>query len=537
VPIGPLPRPRWRAVLVDLVVAAAIALAAFQAATDGEPGGALRVSEDVVLGRARPPEMRPPVPPPAPFAPGDEFAGRPPQVPVLPEDGAGFGAALLVFVVCAPLVLRRRYPLAVLWAIVGAGALALLQPRGTTGPELYADVVVLCLIAAYSAAAHSPYRTAVAWSLPVVALLVAGYRQQTTPSPAGISVPFLLLAPLVAGMGGHHVWQRRVGEDRLRLAGQEQRQAQALRDAVADERARIARELHDVVTHHVSVMVVQAGAARSVLASAPGEAREAILAVESTGRSALTELRHVMGLLAPGSSDDDWPSRAGGPRAEPGSDWEPVAADTGPGAPGPPGPLGPDLADVDLTGGARVRADRVRSLYPPSADVLAPQPGLDGVPALVWRVREAGVPVTLTVRGDAEGVPSGAQLALYRVVQEALTNTVRHAAGAQAQVSVECTADRVTVAVADTGPAAGADVGPAAGADVGHAAGADVGHAAGAGPEVPAPAAGGGRGLIGLRERLALYDGTLTAGPSGTGYRVEASVPLPGGASDRTASA
>ena len=474
--------------MVDLVVALAIALAAFRAATDGEPGGALRVSEDVVLGRPRPPAMHAVVPPPppvapvGPVAPGERAVAVPDEVQVVTSDrsGSGFGAALLVFVVCAPLVLRRRYPLAVLWASVGAGALALLQPRGTTGPGLYADVVVLCLVAAYSAAAHSPFRAAVAWSLPVVALLVAGYRQRTTPSPAGISVPFLLLAPLVAGMGGYHVWQRRVGEDRQRLAVQAQRQAQALRDAVADERARIARELHDVVTHHVSVMVVQAGAARSVLASAPGDARDAILAVESTGRSALTELRHVMGLLAPGP-DGEWT----------GPDDVPSGAE---GRPRVPGPLGPDLAGVDLAGVDLAGVD-------PAGVDLAPQPGLDGVPALVRRVRDAGVPVALTVRGDAAAVPSGVQLALYRVVQEALTNTVRHAAGARAQVAVDCAADRLVVAVTDTGPCLDAD-------------------------PVPARVEGGGSGLIGLRERLALYGGTLTAGPSGAGYRVEAVVPL-----------
>ena len=485
VPAGPLPRPGWRAVVVDLVVALAIALAAFRAATDGEPGGALRVSEDVVLGRPRPPALHAVVPPPPPVgpvgpgAPGEGAVGGPYEVQAVTDDrsGSGFGAALLVFVVCAPLVLRRRYPLAVLWASVGAGTLALLQPRGTTGPGLYADVVVLCLVAAYSAAAHSPFRAAVAWSLPVVALLVAGYRQGTTPSPAGISVPFLLLAPLVAGMGGHHVWQRRVGEDRQRLAVQAQRQAQALRDAVADERARIARELHDVVTHHVSVMVVQAGAARSVLSSAPGDAREAILAVESTGRSALTELRHVMGLLAPGP-DGEWT----------GSGDAPSGAE---GPPRAPGPLGPDLAGVDLT----------PQTGPAGVD-LAPQPGLDGVPALVRRVREAGVPVALTVRGDAADVPSGVQLALYRVVQEALTNTVRHAGGARARVGVDCTPDRLVVVVTDTGPGPGVD-------------------------RAPAPVDGGGSGLIGLRERLALYGGTLTAGASGAGYRVEAVVPLP----------
>jgi hypothetical protein len=204
-------------------------------------------------------------------------------------------------------------------------------------------------------------------------------------------------------------------------------------------------------------MVIQAGAARLVLAGSPDgqgdtrqdEAREALLAVESTGRAALTELRHVMGLLAPTG--------------------DPTAADPG---------------DTDEGQGALV---------------AAPQPGLPSLPVLVGRMRDAGVPVRLTVSGDLGSVTDGVGLAAYRVVQEALTNTVRHAAGAAATVVVEVTPGLLRIEVTDTG-----------------------GHATTRRQVGP-----GGRGLIGLRERLAVYGGTLHTGARpGAGYRVEAQIPL-----------
>jgi signal transduction histidine kinase len=247
-------------------------------------------------------------------------------------------------------------------------------------------------------------------------------------------LPFVLLAPLVAAAGGYHVWRLRAGQDRQRLAAEARAQQEALRDAVAGERARIARELHDVVTHHVSVMVIQAGAARAVLAAAPQQSREALLAVEASGRSALTELRHVMGLLS----------------------------QTAPGAP------------------------------------EDPQPGIEGLPGLIGRMRDAGVPVRLTVTGPSRPVTSGIGLAAYRVVQEALTNMVRHAPGTAGTVVVEYTPETLRIEVGNTEPG------------------------------MPAATGGtGGRGLLGLRERLAVYGGTLHAGPRpGAGYRVEALIPL-----------
>ncbi|MFC0097003.1 sensor histidine kinase [Micromonospora marina] len=406
---GPLPRPGWRALLLDAALAAVLGLVCFQAATD-----------DVGV----PP---PPLPPPLPLPP----LAVPPEVQPAPP-GSTLGALLLVFVMCAPLVLRRRYPLAVLWATTAAASLVLVTD-GDRQPALFPCVVLTCLVAVYSAAAHSPYRLPALASVPVVALLALGLRELMVVTVPADRLPFVVLAPLVAAAGGHHVWRRRAGEDRQRLTAEARAHEQALRDAVAGERARIARELHDVVTHHVSVMVIQAGAARTVLAAAPDQAREALLAVESTGRSALTELRHVMGLLAESEPDD------------------------------------PE----------------------------DPQPGIDDLPDLVARMRDAGVPVGLTVSGERRPVTSGVGLTAYRVVQEALTNMVRHAPGAAGTVVVEYAPERLRIEVGNTEPGVPAATGTT-----------------------------GGRGLIGLRERLAVYGGTLRAGARpGAGYHVEALIP------------
>jgi len=229
------------------------------------------------------------------------------------------------------------------------------------------------------------------------------------------------------------------------------------RRAVESERARIARELHDVVTHNVSVMVVQAGAARKVMASSPDQATEALLAVEASGRAAMAELRQVMGLLT-ARTDGKGPDRAGPQDKVPGVDPE----------------MELDQAD------------------------LAPQPSLEQLGTLVGRVRDTGVDVTLDVIGEPRPVPPGIGLAAYRTVQEALTNTVKHAAGAAARVTVDYDPQALRLEIADTGGTAG-----------------------------PSAATGNGRGLIGLRERLAVYGGRLEAGrrPTG-GFRVRAWIPL-----------
>ena len=216
--------------------------------------------------------------------------------------------------------------------------------------------------------------------------------------------------------------QARADAEQAHVVALQREGAEAVRRAAEEERARIARELHDVVTHNVSVMVIQAGAARKVLEASPGQAREALLSVEASGRAAMTELRHVMGLLTADGETLD----------------------------------------------------------------LAPQPGMAELESLVGRVRASGLPVELVVTGSPDTpMPDGVVLAGYRVVQEALTNVVKHAAGSSATVRVDYGSARLSIEVTDTG-----------------------------GTRPPSADAGSGRGLVGLRERLALYGGTLDAGPA-----------------------
>ncbi|MBO1336282.1 sensor histidine kinase [Streptomyces sp. VRA16 Mangrove soil] len=374
-----------------------------------------------------------PVPPPWDPS-GVIVAGVPPEGPGAPV-WIWLSLALLA---SFALALRRRFPLAVLWTVIAATALI---PGDSPRLTFYA-----LAIAVYTATAHSPHRRATLLSLPVAMILVSfAWKQNTGNIIPDQFAPLLVLIPIALIANGLRSWRVRSDEGASRLAALEREQAEALRAAVADERARIARELHDVVTHNVSVMVIQAGAARTVLTRDPGAATQALLAVEAGGRAAMTELRHVMGLLTPDGTGADEPD--------------------------------------DATGD------------------LAPQPGLDHVPALVERLRQAGLPVELTVTGPpaAPGIPPGIGLTAYRVVQEALTNTVKHASGARAAVVVEHTPGALCVRITDTG-----------------------------GTAAPSAAAGNGRGLIGLRERLAVYDGTLHTGARVTGgYRVEARIPLP----------
>jgi signal transduction histidine kinase len=218
------------------------------------------------------------------------------------------------------------------------------------------------------------------------------------------------------------------------FAGDSKRVAEREREersqrAVLAERARIARELHDVISHNVSVMVVQAAAAHDVFDTHPERARDALSAVEETGRRALGELRKLL--------------------------------------------------DVSGTG-----------------EGTAPQPGLARVPELAAQVRGAGLEVGFTVEGTPREMPEALDLSAYRIVQEALTNTLKHAHASRADVRVRYGADTLEVEVSDNG----------------------------VGPTIPA---GDGRGLIGMRERVALFGGELLAGAtSAGGFLVRARMPL-----------
>lgn len=403
-PSGPLPRPSNRSRVFDAVVALAFCVAGVNYALSVGVGQSYQLIDGVR-------RMRP--------------------------EGASswLGAVAPAILATLPLALRRRYPLAVLWVVMGAGLVA---PDSEARLLFYVFVV-----ATYSAVAYSPYRAPALMSVPVEILVLITTGDSVLPTVPNEYVPLLVLIPLAVAANGLRMWRLRADERQAQMAALESERVEELRRAAERERARIARELHDVVTHHVSMMVIQAGAARKVLDVAPDQTREALLAVEAGGRSAMVELRHAMGLLT-------------------------MAADDGNGTTDP-------AAGADL----------------------APQPSLDQVEALIGRVRSSGLSVELTVGGAPRPVPPGIGLAAYRVVQEALTNAVKHATGASVKVLVEYGEGLLRVEITDSGGS------PSASA-----------------------ATGNGHGLIGLRERLSVYGGTLHAGPHSGGYRIRASIPL-----------
>ncbi len=366
----------------------------------------------------------------------------------------------------APLAFRRIYPIAAFCVILGAVIGA--SHDGHTTWVTFAAAI----FAAYSAVAYSGFRRAALLGVLAAAVIVTAAYPNTTPPVPERFTAMLVLLPTVAVGVAIRVWRRRAGESAERLRQAEAEHEAQTRRAVALERARIASEMHDVVTHNVSVMVVQAGAARRVLDSSPGDAREALLAVEASGRTAMTELRNLLGLRAPAG------------------EAEPDARETA-GAAGAAGaPVPGDAGDAALT----------------------PQPGVARIPALLARVCDTGMPVELSVvapAGTPRALPPGVDLAAYRVVQEALTNVLKHAGQARTTVRLEYRPRDLLITVSDDGRPP------------------DSGLVAGAGP------GSGGRGLIGLRERIAVYGGELDAGPRpGGGWRLAARIPLEPAAGD-----
>jgi signal transduction histidine kinase len=389
-----------------------------------------------------------------------------------PSAGTLLGAALTT----APLAFRRVYPITAFCVILAA---VIGTSRNTTSITFAAAI-----FAAYSAVAYSRFRQLALLSELAGAFVVTAAYPNTTPPVPERYTALLVLLPTVAVGVAIRIWRGRARESAERLRRAEAEHEAETHRAVEVERARIASEMHDVVTHNVSVMVVQAGAARRVLDSMPGDAREALLAVEASGRTAMTELRHLLGLLAPADEGiGDQP--AAGAVASAGF-WD--VPGSGPGGAAGPGP-----------GGAAGAA-------------LSPQPGVTQIPALLARVVAAGLPVELSVDAaqSRRPLPPGLDLAAYRVVQEALTNVMKHAGQARTTVRIEYRPRELLITVSDDGRPA--DAAPAV--------------AAAAGPGQPA-APGGGRGLIGLRERLAVYSGVLDAGPRpGGGWRLAVRVPL-----------
>jgi signal transduction histidine kinase len=346
-------------------------------------------------------------------------------------------AALLATV---PLLFRRRFPFAApALAFAGFASVSLVSPAGVTEGATFPmlGLVLACWAAGAQREGQQALASA-ALGLAAFAVVVQAGRGSGTTLEVG-DAEVVIVSWLLIGTGlplGAFALRRR--EERAatleaeadRLARERDEQA---RGAVAAERARIARDLHDVIAHSVSVMTVQGGAARLLLEQDARRAREPLLVVEETGHQAMAEMRRLLGIV---HADEEGPA-------------------------------------------------------------LAPQPGLADLAALVEQVRGAGLPVALSVDGAPRVVAAGVGLAGYRIVQEALTNVLKHAGPARAWVTVNYKPDALVLEVADDGPGVASDE------------------------------RRGGHGLVGMRERVALYGGTLAAGPRAEGgFAVRARLPL-----------
>lgn len=346
------------------------------------------------------------------------------------DNSARYGptAALVASTLAAALVLalRRVAPLAT--AVTVAAVLA--------GPMLAVPLTFTLwggflpmLIAAYSVARHAGRAHACLGAAATAAAVVIVMLRNPDAGTAG-NIPFAAVPLVIVLVAG------RVLRARARSHSDDRARARRLEAALAEERSRIARELHDIIAHCVSVMVVQAGAAEDLLDRDPAKARAPLHSVQETGRQAVAELHRMLGLL---------------------------------------------------------RGDGARP-------ALAPQPGTADLAELTGHMAAIGLPVELTVEGLERPLPPGVDLAVYRIVQEALTNALKHAAPTTAHVVLHYDEHSVRVSVHDTGRA-----GTGAGTDPDR-----LGH-----------------GLLGMRERVGLYNGTLATGRTGDGgFAVTASLPL-----------
>jgi signal transduction histidine kinase len=334
--------------------------------------------------------------------------------------------AVAVMATTVPLGWRTRMPAAVASIVTVSSVLGYVFLDGFGTP------LVAILLAVYSLGAHAAGRglqigVAVVVAAVGAAQIVAASRGD---DPAFPGLWLLLALPFV--IGRLRRWQR-LDSVRLRerAAQAEREREEKARLAVAEERARIARELHDVIAHAVSLIVVQARAGRRTAGGESGETREALDAIEGTGREALTEMRRLVGMLR---RDDDAP-------------------------------------------------------------FLAPQPGLGQLDTLVAQVAEAGLPVDLSIEGDVADLPPGIDVSAYRIVQEALTNALKHAGPATARVVVRYRPDELELEVVDTGTGSAES--------------------------------DGGHGLVGMHERVSLYGGEIEAGRGDEGgFTVRARLPL-----------
>ncbi|MEE4544905.1 histidine kinase [Streptomyces sp. V4-01] len=385
-------------------------------------------------------------------------------------------ALLLSLGATVPVAFARTQLTAVAAAVTAAVLLGPLSGVLPTAAGLVALAVLIHLVGLRS----RPW-VAVLFAAPFVVDAVGATAGLPGGKPLGVALLALAAAALSLGVA-----RRAHAEAAARTEAGWAYADTLLQHAVRGERARIARELHDIVAHHISSLSVQAETARLTTPGLPPEGADRLLAIGATARQALTEMRRLLGVLR--------------------EDAAPAAA---------PGPAAAGTA-------------------PPAAD-RSPQPGLDQLLALVDQAREAsGAVVRLTVSGRVRPLGPGVELAAYRIVQEALTNARRHAPGAPVDVELGYGEEALRVAVRDSsgGAAAGTYAGGARTAGVRAAdvrtAGARTGVAAARGGM--GDGHGHGHGLLGMRERAAMAGGTLRAGPGpATGFLVEARLPASAG--------
>ena len=351
---------------------------------------------------------------------------------VLGESGfAGHRGPALV-VACAfsaALFVRRRLPVVTLLT-----ALALIEYANEVGPNALGETAAFLfgvVISTYSAGAYARGRALVAAAV-IIGIMIPFAAIEPGQGVSASDFGFMIVFFGGPFAGGYFIRRRRERETELESESEEKARA-----AVADERARIARELHDVIAHAVSVVVLQSRGARKILSPEQTELRAALDTIERSASEALTEMRRLLSLLRE--------------------------------------------QDEELA--------------------LAPQPSLRRVGVLADRARAAGLDLELELAGDLDDLPAAIDVSAYRIVQEALTNALKHAGPAHATVRIERTARALAIEVRDDGR--GAENG---------------------GP--------GGHGLVGMRERVAVYGGRLDAGPrrDGRGYALKVELPLEGSA-------
>jgi len=420
---------------------------------------------------------------------------------------------LLVFAAVIAVAIRRRRPAFMLGVLlVGSVVVTTLTGPENGGVVTYFLPVgyVLYLVAATYEHRQAAVRVLIAVFATLAADTVLLYLTGGGYLGHGGMVS-VALCVIIAWFTGYIVRQRR--RYALRL------QDEAASKAVAEERLRIARELHDVVAHSMSVIAVQAGYGQYVIDTQPADARNALGAIQATSREALDEMRRMLGALRQADETDQREATArAGP--DPGT-----GADIG-------DPAGDAASDAAGDAGPAPKA-------PGGSAPLSPAPGLAELDRLISRTASAGVRVDVTRCGQPRDLPASIDLSAYRIVQEALTNVVKHACTSSCRVLIGYGQDELILEVTDNGaglPAmAGAGVSRRSLALAGSVGGGGIsgGGSAGDADVAVLPAVsigGGGHGIIGMRERVSLLGGEFSAGPlPGYGFQVSAHIPLPAG--------